>query len=765
MKFSYKWIREFVSGLEVPAEALERLITMKTAECESVETVGELLGGAVAARVESVEAIAGGHNVKAVVDAGTYGMKTVVCGAPNCRAGLLTAYVPLGVKQISGVQSDGMLASGSELGINKDHSGIVELLSEDDLPTSDSVIEIDNKSITHRPDLWGHYGMAREVAAITGAQLRDLVPMSLLPGVGSPLEIEIEDFALCPRYSALTFENVTVQPSPLWLQFRLTSIGLNPINNIVDLTNFIMAELAQPMHAFDREKLVGPKIWARRAKEQERFTALNDEEYTLHPGNLVIADGAGPIALAGVIGGKDSAISKCTTSIVLESANFNASNVRKTSAGIKLRTDASMRFEKAQDPRNTVRALARALELLPLVSPGIRLVGGLADCASKLNEAPPVSLNLDWLSRKLGRVLDAGEVRRILESLQFSVSGTGTESLIVSIPSWRATKDVAMPEDLVEEVGRMIGYDTIEPKPPLVPCAPSLDPPQRMFLRRVRSAIAAQEFSEVSNYSFISEQEALHFGLSVADHFRVLNPIAAGQELMRTSLLPGFYRNIVENAKHADQFRIFEIGREIQKSAEGKPVERSHLIAGIFTKADGRASLFEIKRAAECLAPGVLLSPEPGPKPWQHPTRSAQLWSQGRQVGWVCELHPTLVESGRAAVMDLDLERLQELQPENINYVPVRRFPASAFDLSVLANARELAGNLELQIRRYAGELTEEVEYIREYQGSPLPEGKKSVSFRIVVAAADRTLSADEITRIRTGIIDGLQENGYEFRV
>jgi len=759
MKFSYNWIREFVDGLDVPAQSLERLITMKTAECEGIETHGALLSGAVPAVVLTSEPIEGSHNRKTLVDAGRYGRKTVVCGAKNCRAGITTVYVPLGVKSVSGVLSDGMLASAAELEINKDQSGIVELEGSQGLPLPDSVIEIDNKSITHRPDLWGHYGMAREVAAITGKTLRDRVNMSLLPAPGGPVRVEIEDLALCPRYSALVFENVTVQPSPLWLQARLTAVGLNPINNIVDLTNFIMAELAQPMHAYDRAKFAGDTIFVRSARTGEREAALNNEVYDLTPANLVIADASGSVGIAGVIGGLQSAISAATTSIILESANFNASSVRKTSAAVKLRTDASMRFEKAQDPHTTVRALARALELLPLISPGIRLLGGLVDQGGPLPEAPPIPLDLDWLGRKLGRALHAAEVRRILESLQFTVS----EDFHVTVPSWRATKDIALPEDLVEEVGRMIGYDSISPMPPLVPCAPSFDPPEREFLRAARRTVAAQGFTEVSNYSFISEEEARRFGFTVEDHVRVLNPIAAGQELMRTSLLPGIHRNIVENAKHFDRFRIFEIGREIHKNGTAKPEERPHLMAAFYSKDDGRAGLLELKRTAECLAPGLHLRPAE-PHVWEHSTRAADLSWQGRAIGRLSELHPQLLDAGRAAVLDLDLTLLQELTPEALKYQPVHRFPTSAFDLSIVTETRALASDLELQIRRCASELTEAVEFVREYEGTPLPEGRKSVSFRVVVGG-DKTLSSAEITAIRNTIIEGLTKQGHELRI
>ena len=303
---------------------------------------------------------------------------------------------------INGVESDGMLASGAELGINRDHAGILELTAtpgDRHRRAPDHIIEIDNKSITHRPDLWGHHGMAREVAAILRKPLRDPVRLDRSCRRATRRSESDRGLRLCARGTARwCFENVTVQPSPLWLQYRLAAIGLNPINNIVDMTNFVMAEIAQPMHAFDADMLHGDTI--QRPSGESRasgWRALNDETYELSPSNLVIADDGGAIALAGVIGGADSAISATTTRIVLESANFQAVERRKTSSALKLRTDASMRFEKAQDPANTVRGLARAVELLRIVSPGIRLVGGVADVSRPLPQPEPIELPLAWL--------------------------------------------------------------------------------------------------------------------------------------------------------------------------------------------------------------------------------------------------------------------------------------------------------------------------------------------------------------------------------
>ena len=769
MKFSYNWIREFVENLDYAAGPLEKFITMKTAECEGIEAVGELLACARAARVESVQPIAGGHNVIAVVDAGPLGRKTVVCGAPNCRPGLITAYAPIGKKVIQGVESDGMLASGAELGINRDHSGIVELDAPVGSPIPgclpDSIIEIDNKSITHRPDLWGHHGIAREVAAILGLKLKDPARLDLLPTGPAAIRIQIEDFNLCPRYSALVFENVTVRPSPLWLQYRLVAIGLNPINNVVDMTNYIMSELSQPMHAFDANLLKGDTIFIRPALPAEHFRALNDEYYTLDSNNLVIADAAGAIALGGVIGGGDSAIGPATTRIVLESANFQASSIRKTSSALKLRTDASMRFEKAQDPANTVRGLARAIELLREISPGIRLVGGLADSKKDLPPPPVIELPLDWLQRKLGRTIGASEVREILDRLEFGVSEPRHGVLSVRVPSWRATKDIGIKDDLVEEVGRMIGYDSITPQAPLVPAAAPPANSVRRFQHEVRSVFTGQGFTEVYNYSFISEAAARAFGFDPAAHIRVANPIASDQELMRASLLPGILKNITENAKHREQFRVFEIGLEFHKRPTGLPDEIPHLVAAMYSRqGDGAAGLFEVKRAAECLMPGAQVEPATS-RPFEHPARAANIQWRGQTVGRLFELHPSLLESGRAAVVDLDLRLVQQLCAAEVKYTPIRRYPSSAFDLSVIVGLRELAGVLEHHVASFAGPLLESIQFLRQYSGPPLAEGAKSLSFRLTVGSPERTLSSEEIAEIRTRIIEGMRELGYELRV
>ncbi len=772
MKFSYNWIHELVPNLGTHPRELMRLITMKTAECEGLEHVGVALAEASVARVKEVEFIAGGHNAGshnriAVVETARYGTKRVVCGAPNCKPGMLTAYLPLASKVIEGVESEGMLASALELGIGSDHAGIVELESEA-LLAPDTIIEVDNKSLTHRPDLWGHHGMAREVAAITHRTLRDPVNLTLLPKGKAPVDVEIEDFALCPRYSALVFENVTVKPSPLWLQYRLEAVGLNAINNIVDVTNYVMAELAQPMHAFDADKLHGAVIFVRSARPEEQLVALNDESYTLSPSNLVIADAEGPIALAGVIGGLHSAIGPDTTRIVLESANFQAAGVRKTSVALKLRTDASMRFEKSQDPHNTIRGLARAIELLMEVSPGIRLVGGLADSHGDLKTPAPIELTVDWLKAKLGRDLEAHEARSILSSLEFGIEEPSPGHFRVHVPSWRATKDISIKDDLLEEVGRMVGYESITPQAPLIESVVPPESPSRLYLRGVKNMAAAQGFTEVYNYSFVTEDMVRAFDMDAAEHVGVTNPIASDQTLLRASLLPAIRKNILDNSRHFQSFRLFEIGREIHLRNRDLPEEIPHFVAAMYAReGDGSAALFELKRLAECLMDGCQTRLASA-RPFEHPERAAIITWLGEDVGRLFELHPSLLGiDGRAAILDLDVAKMEKLgrQQDDQRYETLRRYPVSAFDLSVVAGLREPSGQIERRLASAAGSDLVEIEFVRVYTGAPLPEDRKSVSYRLTVAAPDRTLSSDEVAAIRNRVIEAARASGYELRV
>ncbi len=762
MKFSYQWIRELVPGLHTPARELERLITVHTAECDGIHPIAQLLKGARHAVLVSVDPIPDVKSVRATVDIGGPARLTVVCGAPNCRVGLRTIWVPAGLKVLHGIESEGMLASPAELGIGRFAEGIIELDAAGLDLQPDDVIEIDNKSLTHRPDLWGHLGMAREVAAISKQRLHDPVDLGLLPAGSDSFDVRIDDYGLCPRFSAIAFENVRVGPSPWWLQYRLISAGLNPINNIVDITNYVMAELAQPMHAFDRDRLRGDRLIVRRAHEGEELAALNQETYKLTPATCVVADAAGAVSVAGIIGGMESAIGSNSTRVVFESANWNASNIRKTSSALKLRTDASMRFEKAQDPVNTVRALARAIALMSQICPEARLAGRLTDDYRTLPNATSIRLNLDVLDRKLGVSVPPRDVEEILTRLDFAVSPEAERIWRVGVPSWRATKDVSVADDLVEEVGRMIGYDTIAPTAPAAACTVPPDNPNRTWHRQIRSLLTARGYTEVYNYSFLSDAQADRFQLPATDLVRVINPIASDQNLLRSSLIPGIFANLELNAKHYPAFRLFEIGREIHNRGAELPREVTHLVAAVYLS--DSTGLFELKGVAESLAPGSHVTQTEDTLAFEHPARTANVYLGEHLIGRLFEAYPSLIGSGRAAVLDLNLDRVGELNSATRAYMPIRRFPSSAFDLSFAVPLREPNGNVQAQIREFAGGLLESVAYLSEYVGPQVPAGMKNISYRLTVGAPDRTLSAEEIGFVRARVIAGMHDRGFEMR-
>jgi phenylalanyl-tRNA synthetase beta chain len=623
----------------------------------------------------------------------------------------------------------------------------------------DSIIEIDNKSLTNRPDLWGHLGMAREVAAIVGLSVAD--PVEDLPAAASKgdLAITIEDAALCARFSGQRVENVKVAPSPLWMQYRLNSLGVNPINNLVDVTNYVLCELGQPMHAYDAD-LLGDTIVVRAARKGESILALNGEKYSLSPEDIVIADAQKPVGIAGIIGGNDTAIRDTTKRIVLEAASFPAAQVRKSSSRLKLRTDASMRFEKGQDPENTVRALARAVELLKQISPGCQAAPPI-DVYARKSTPPKIQLDIDWAERKLGRKLSTEEVINIFKSLVFGVEVVDQRKLLLTVPSWRATKDISIPEDLVEEIGRMVGYASIVPQAPAVLAAPTprnLDHEQH---RAIRAAMVGQGFTEVSNYSFISDADAAMFGYTTDKLLEVANPIIADQKYMRPALLPGIRRNLADNSRYFADFRLFEIGRAYRKSSDGAPKERTHLMAAIYGRETNGANLLEMKRVVQYVAAGARIVPAKAHGKTMHPERTAHVEVGGQRVGDLYELHPGLLDRGRAAILDLDLDALQALPSQRAPYRPLRRFPTSSFDLSIVAPTHTLVADLENRLRQLAGDSLVSLQFLLIF---PLPPDKKSVSFRLTLGADDRTLTADEVTRTRERMVEGIKAAGYELR-
>jgi phenylalanyl-tRNA synthetase beta chain len=515
------------------------------------------------------------------------------------------------------------------------------------------------------------------------------------------------------------------------------------------------------MHAYDAE-LLGGTIVVRAARQGESILALNGEKYSLSPEEIVIADAEKPVGIAGIIGGNDTAIRPTTKRIVLEAASFPAAPVRKSSSRLKLRTDASMRFEKGQDPENTVRALARAVELLKQISPGSQAAPPI-DVYARKSTPPKIQLDIDWAERKLGRKLSTEEVINIFKSLVFSVEQIDARKLLLAVPSWRATKDISIPEDLVEEIGRMVGYASIVPQAPAVLASPTPRNLVHEQHRAVRAAMVGQGFTEVSNYSFISEADAAMFGYSTDELLQVANPIVAEQKYMRPALLPGIRRNLADNSRYFPDFRLFEIGRAYSKGADGAQKERTHLMAAIYGRETNGTNLMEMKRVAQYVAAGCKVMPAKAHNKTMHPERAAHVEVAGQRVGDLYELHPSLLENarGRAAILDLDLDALQELPSQRAPYRPLRRFPTSSFDLSIVATTHTLVADLGNKLRQSAGESLVSLQFLLIF---PLPPDKKSVSFRLTLGADDRTLTAEEVTRTREKVVEGIKAAGYELR-
>jgi len=794
MKLSLEWINEFVNidGIN-PADLMNRL-TMSTAEVEGLETVGEHFRQVLAVRVIEVKQHPNADKLKIVKVADGVSEYEVVCGAPNVAVGQMVALARTGTvlpsgelkpAVIRGVKSEGMLCAEDELGISDDHSGLLLLPEGTAAGTTldaiygapDALIEIDNKSITNRPDLWGHYGFAREVAAIYGRSLK-FAPGENVILEGEAVEsLQIENRApeLCMRYSALVIDNVSVRPSPEWMQRRLRRVGLRPINNLVDVTNYIMLELGQPMHAFDRRMIEGGRIIIRRAESGEKFVTLDGVEHELSPENLLIADAVKGVALAGVMGGLHSSIAEDTGKIVLESATFHAANVRRTANAFALRTDSAQRFEKSQDPCNTVPALYRAFELIRLTCPQARTVSPVMD--SWPVKAPEIKIekSLSRIRRRLGADIPDERILGILASLKFGIEKLDDDRFVVSVPSWRATKDISMGADIVEEVGRIYGYDNIAPQAPLVACVTPPSNPQRIFERRLKNVLCTGlGFDEVMNYSMSGEQLFSRCGFDSENALRLRNHLSVEEDRMRTSLIPQIIMNVADNQRFRSDFRIFENGRsyhKVNRSDAGLAAERNWVTGAV--SSEKRDGLFlGVRSLLDSLLDRLGIEADwrvwAGCSSWAHPGRAAQIGAENRVIGNIAELHPKIAGEmdvrHACVIFELDADVLFELHNPDAKFTPLRRFPVNSLELTVVAASRRNQTDIVNIIRKSGGDLLLNVAYMYQYEGDPIPSGSKAVTYNIVFGADDHTLSSEEIEHAREGVIAALAAEGLPVR-
>jgi len=780
MRISYEWLGDFVDLDGVSAQDAADVLTRLGVEVESLLMVD--LSQIVIGRVLEQKPHPKSRNPLWIhqVDLGGR-VEQIIAGAPNAIPGSLVPValpgmtVPSGkvVKDmnIAGERAHGMLASAAELLLGDDHAGI--LILDSGTPGAPLTTVIPSQAImeaevtSNRPDEMGHLGVARELAAgLDRPVKRDFMPS--FTGTASPpgrdlVKVTIEDPDLCSRYIGGVITGVKVGPSPDWLQRRLRACGVRPINNIVDITNYVLLEYAQPLHAFDLAKLSGPEIQVRRAREKESLLCLDGVKRELTPDMLVIADAERPVALAGVIGGEESAVNEATTDILLESATFNGANIRQTSRAIGLRTEASARFERALPPELALAGARRAASLIA------ELAGGTvhkdwADVYPRPQEPIRVNLQPRLIDDVLGTHVPLEEAESILKRLNFHVKVRGDGEWDVLPPVFRL--DVTIPEDLVEEVGRVWGYDRVPPTLPgrrhdrWTPLTPSLD----RRLDSAREVLAGEGYTETWNPALVSGRKLEE--LRIAAHaMKVSNALSDDMDTLRTSLLPSLLDVVALNRDRGKaDVRAYEIAavylaRVGEKDSQPEEPLRLGAIAVAGATADeGRAAFYALKAVLDACV-SSLSAPacayQRGAAQLFHPGRCGAVVLDGRQLGYLGELHPTVVAGakidGRLVAFEIDIEPV--LAAARVaRATPLPRYPSVERDLAVVVEESVAAGAINAAIKELAGDLLEQVRAFDEYRGAQVADGHKSVAFTLTFRSPERTLTDAEVDRVMAEI-------------
>ncbi len=789
MRVPLSWLRDYVE-IKMPVEELAHGLTMAGIEVELIERIGARWEKIYVGEVLEVRPHPNADRLTiAMVNYGGDAPLTAITGAPNIKVGdrgqkvatalsgarLIDGHSPehkemvLKPAKLRGVHSEGMICSELELGISDSHEGIMIL--DDDAPVGVPLAEYLGDMVLHlklSPNLGrclSLIGVAREVAALTGGRAR--LPEANLLAEGEPIreavEVEIDDPDLCPRYSASLIRGVRIGPSPPWMQRRLRAAGMRPINNIVDVTNYVMLEWGQPLHAFDYQKVRGRRIIVRRAGKDKHFTTLDGEERELLPETLVIADGEGPVGIAGVMGGLESEVTEETRDVLLESANFDRGSIRRTSQALKVRTEASIRFDKGMDPESTIPALARASELIRQLAGG-EVAQGFADLFPRPPQGVEITLPMGEIERLLGMRVPPEEARTILESLDFKCQLSGEDNLRVYVPSYRG--DVTLPADLVEEVARIKGYDEI----PTVMISGDLPPQARnwdlYWERQAKEVLAACGLQEVITYSLVREGD-----LDGEPHLSVANPIVAEENALRTTLLPTLLQTVAANLHHQPYVAIFEIGRVYLPQEGDLPKERRRLaLAMVGSRRDSpwsgeeRAIDFsDLRGVLEALLPRMGIEEfrfDMGEDtPWLHPQRQMALLLGGEEepMGILGELHPQKAERydlGKRALYlaELDFEALSRTARAERRYEPLPRFPAITEDMAFVVDEEVPAEKVRQSISKAGGNLLAEVRLFDLYRGQPIPPGWKSLAYSLTFRAPDRTLTDKEVVALKERI-------------
>lgn len=789
MLVSWKWLKEYVPLHTTPEELADRL-TMSGLEVESISEKRPSFTNVVVSRLVSVKPHPSAD--ACVLCEVTTGARTypVVCSATNIKEGdvvplaLVGATIPGGytirASKIRGEVSEGMLCSEAELGIGNESSGVMVLPDHlslgEDLATAldlrDVILDI---SITpNRADCLSIVGIAREISAITGAPFSYPSVKVIEEGedIRQVTSVTILDPDLCPRYSARVINDVTIQPSPLWMRQRLEAVGLRPINNVVDVTNYVMMELGQPLHAFDFSFLEEGRIVVRRSKEEERFTSLDEKERVLRPDTIMICDGRKPVAIGGIMGGLNSEVKEDTTRILLESAYFEPSSIRKSARWLGMSTDAALRFGRGVDIEGVVRALDRAAQLIAELAGGTICRGYIDEYPKKVAVASPIVLRTQRVNEILGTDLTGDEIEGYLGRLEMRLEREKVERYRVIPPTYRV--DITREIDLIEEIARLHGYEKIPVTIPPVSAKPVVKDRKETVRERIREILMGSGCSEVITYSFISPSSVDILSFHERDERRKLvkiqNPLTEDQSVLRTTLVYSLLEIMKKNV-HAGcpDLKIFEMGRVFYSRGEGNLPEEKERLGCLFTGARARnfwsagveVDFYDLKGCLETVFEGFRISnvrfASEHKEPFLHPGKCCGMFIKDQLMGFAGEVHPDVLMKmdikNRVYVCEVDLELLVKNFIDVAMYRELPRFPSVVRDVAFLVDDRMEARGILEHIMGQGKELLENVSIFDVYSGKSIPSGKKSLGLRFTYRAPDRTLTDDEVNEVHGEIV------------
>ncbi len=778
MFLSMNWISDFVDFDGLDKLKLISQFSLSTAEVgNEIFFKGSDISGIVVAQIKSVDNHPKSKKLHLLkVDTGEDTLTDVVCGAPNVRVGMKTAFAKVGAqvgelkiepRPVADEMSYGMCCSAKELGLSDDNSGIMDITEDVALGTDikdlydidDIIFEVDNKSLTNRPDLWGHYGIAREFAALAGRELKPLETVDLEAYKNLPkIDMKIED-PLCQRYSCLQVENITKTVSPMNMRIRLFYCGMRGINLLADLTNYLMLEMGQPMHAFDSRKV--EKIRIKRFDTPFTFKTLDEVERKIDENTLMICNGDTPVAIAGIMGGLDSEIVEDTTTLTLESATFDAVSIRKSTVRLAHRTDASMRYEKCLDPMMTVPAIARFLKLLTDIDSGVKVVSALTDEVAFKYDTINLDFDKNFVDRYTGIEIDNETIVKTLKSLGFEVT-LENDKFSVTVPSWRATKDVTIKADIIEEITRIYGYDNFDVHTTNAPLYPVSDGLSKTVEEKIKDTLVKRfSLHELHSYLWNYYDELRAIGIEPENNVKLVGATNPNIETLRKSIIPTQLCQVKTNTAYSSDFGIFEIGRVVNGlKADGLCDEQKKLAITLFSKTKSVEKLyFELSDMLAVIVDdikhkAISFKAIEAEHSYEHPVNLNAVYCDGIELGKIGIAHPVVSKNidKKAAIVfaEIDVSAFADITNASIVYEEPSRFPEMEIDLTFVSDT---FAPIDEAIKAQDCALIKKVGVADVYED----ENGKAITVRILFSHPERTLTGDEVKAVTDAILKTLE--------